>query len=377
MRLRYSHGLLRRSVRGAEHLLGFARVEQRDDAALRLAMVAHGFHSHRARLYPFDRYDLRWFLSDWTVEHRFPGINPPDAAVQLSNKLFLHVLLRELGRPGKLPPLIGIVSDGRFTPLSLYASLEAAIAAHRRVIVKPVGGCGGAGVTRIGPGDALPAGGIHVVEAVLEQHPYAAAIYPGALNTIRVLVLRRDHEPPFIAAAAHRFGNSRTGAVDNLARGGISTLVDLETGTLSAGRSIPGFHSGVQHDRHPDTGAAFEGVEVPRWNEVKALALELMLLVPGLQIAGWDVCVTRDGPRVIEGNGIPDPDVIQTHRPLLLDARTREFFHAKGVISDRRFRTLERLAAQGQRGLPDGGANGSEFARGTGDLAGTTHVAER
>lgn len=348
MRLNSSRRFLRRSRLGAQHLIRFVRMDRHYARGMHPHLLLRGFLSQRAQLYPFDRFDPRWFINDWAVENRFRWINPAEVQGQLGNKLFLHLLLRELGFAHLTAPLIGVVAHGRFTSFSSHSSLVDAFRTHGELIVKPIDGFGGRGVLRLQSVASIPADGMFVIEGLLQQHAYAATIFPGAANSIRVLTLRLGGEPPFIAAAAHRFGGRQSAPVDNFSRGGISALVDLATGVLSAGRSNPGYHASSHHATHPDTGSSFAGTVVPRWSEVKALALELMARVPGVQIVGWDFCVTPDGIRLIEGNGsVPGTDLIQAHRPLLLDARTRRFFRAKGVISQRHFDELEQLAAAG------------------------------
>jgi hypothetical protein len=337
-------------VRETNQLTRFARMELRLRVPMRPGLLKRGFFSSRVALYPFDHYDHRWFLNDWAVENRLRSINPPDVSAQLGNKLFFHLLLRELGFAGKAAPLIGMLNDGQLTSFSSYRSVAEAIEAHGGVVVKPVSGFGGRHVRLLGRGDELPAVGNFIVEGVLRQHAYAAAIFPGSVNTIRVFTLRASAgEEPFIAGAAHRFGVSQSAPVDNFSKGGVATLVDLETGRLSVAKSKSKFHVHNIHVKHPDTGVVFEGTVVPRWEEVKAFALQLAGAVPGLKLAGWDVCVTAEGPRLIEGNGgVPNPDLIQSQYPILLNPQTRRFFLQHGVITRRHFDELEAMARESE-----------------------------
>ena len=66
----------------------------------------------------------------------------------------------------------------------------------------------------------------------------------------------RDHLPrgrgaPFIAAAAHRFGTSATAPVDSFKAGGLSALVELDTGCLSVADPGRGQRPGAQHEPRP------------------------------------------------------------------------------------------------------------------------------
>jgi hypothetical protein len=306
-----------------------------------LSLWRDGFFSQRAELYPFDRFERRWFLNDWEIETRLGRVNDGRVIPLLDDKLLFHLLIgNEPAVAG--PEAIGFVANGRFHSLGRHASVPDALAAHERVVCKPNRGSGGAGVLVLGPGDWPPERGLFLLEGFVVQHDYAAAIFPGSLNTIRVVTLA-DGEDAFVAGAAHRFGCAASAPVDNFKRGGVSALVDLATGRLSAGRSNPGLHAVHVHPVHPDTGAPIEGAVVPMWREVMDLALALARMVPGLHHVGWDLCVAADGPRVIEGNArLANPNLLQAHRTILLDPRVRAFMHRHGVLSARRAALLER-----------------------------------
>ena len=322
-------------------------------------LLARGFVSQRAELYPFDRWHPRWFLTDWDIEVRIPRVNPPAAASILTNKVFFHLFNRALAEPLPTATLVGLADKGRFLPLG-GGSLEAAQARWGGLVVKPVAGAGGRGVRlAASPAEALAETGaekeIALIETPIEPHAYAAAIFPGALNTIRVITCREDGGAPFIAAAAHRFGTSATAPIDSFKAGGLSALVELDTGRLSVARSNPtrsnpGRHAADRtaagwHETHPDTGARIAGTAVAHWPDAKALALRAAASVPGLRLAGWDIAIGRHGPILVEGNArVPNPNLVQAHLPLLCDAPTRRFFRAVGVLSERRFRRLEKAA---------------------------------
>src|SRR5690606_3152296 len=66
-----------------------------------------------------------------------------------------------------------------------------------------------------------------IVEEGLEQHPKLSALYPGAVNTIRLLTMldvQNGHQP-FIAAAVQRIGTRRSEPADNWSRGGLSASI--------------------------------------------------------------------------------------------------------------------------------------------------------
>jgi hypothetical protein len=333
--------MLGRAVHRARHLARLGRMEAAlPKRSFSPALWRDGFLSQRAELYPFDRFERRWFLTDWEIETRLGRVNDERVIPLLDDKLLFHLLVAS--EPAvAAPEPIGLVANGRFHSLGRHGSLPAGFAAHGRIVCKPSHGAGGVGVSILRPGDALPDRGLFLLEGFVAQHLYAATIFPGSLNTIRVVTLV-DGEGAFLAGAAHRFGCAASAPVDNFKRGGISALVELDTGELSTGRSNPGLHAGHVHPVHPDTGARIEGIVVPMWGEVVDLALRLARMVPGLHHVGWDICVAEDGPRVIEGNAwLANPNLIQAHRPILLDPRVRRFMRQHGVLSERRAALLE------------------------------------
>ena len=341
---------LKARVRGAarrtKQLIAFWRIDRSKGVPVNLGLLRRGFLSQRKEFYPLDRYDLDWFLSDWAIENFFSTLNSPFVKAQLNDKLYFHLLLRELGLDGKLAPLIGVVVDGIFTTFSEQASLEKALLKYSRLIVKPVDGLGGRGVYAMQQISGSPTKGTFVIEAALQQHDYAARIFPGSVNTMRIMTLRSGSAEPFIIGAAHRFGVQSSAPVDNFSRGGIVAYIDSVTGRLSAARSAPGRFAQSRHPHHPETKAPIEGVMIPSWDAIKHFVLEVARGVPGLKLAGWDVTLTANGPRLIEANGsVPNPELIQTERPLLLDPQTRGFFADHGVISRKLADRLTHLQA--------------------------------
>lgn len=128
----------------------------------------------------------------------------------------------------------------------------------------------------------------------------------GALSTLRIVTARRSPEAEVeLLCSFVRF--PRQGAdVDNLSSGGIGGLVDVRTGVISDTRcldsEVPRFPV------HPDTGAQIEGVLLPDWELLCALAVRAHSQVPDLATVGWDLASTRAGALLVEANpnwGVP------------------------------------------------------------------------
>jgi Sugar-transfer associated ATP-grasp len=208
------------------------------------------------------------------------------------------------------------------------------------VFAKPVEGRKGYGCRRVdGATAAAELAALHaetvaqrfLFEETLVQHPALAAIFPGSVNTVRVLTCGEPSAPPAAIAAILRLGVGRH-AVDNASQGGIFVGVDLATGRLFPQARRFFKHGGDVHAAHPDTGFRFEGTEVPRYAEVLAAAEGAAAHVPH-DLIGWDVAVTEAGPVVIEGNALP-------HLPMM------EIGLGRGLMAHPSFRRLcERVAA--------------------------------
>ncbi|HEY9156288.1 MAG TPA: sugar-transfer associated ATP-grasp domain-containing protein [Opitutaceae bacterium] len=336
-------------ARRIRQLIRFWKLDRSKNSPIDIGLLRQGFLSLRNGLYPFDRYEPRWFLSDWAVENHFFNINSSFVKAQLNDKLSFHLLLRELGSGGKMAPLIGVVCDGEFTSFSDFETIEAALLLHPRIVVKPVDGLGGFGIYVLEKTSDLRRQGTYILEAAIRQHEYANNIFPGSVNTMRIMTVRASGSEPFIIGAAHRFGVKKSAPVDNISSGGISTCINLHTGRMSAAWSQPGRFAQQSHAQHPETLSPIEGVVIPHWDEIKAFVIDLARKVPGLKLAGWDVSLTAEGPRLIEANGnVPNPELFQYDWPLLLNPQTRAFFANHGVIPRKLADDLTQLEALGK-----------------------------
>jgi hypothetical protein len=242
------------------------------------------------------------------------------------------------GLGSSAPELYGTVTADGFLPRSPGA-LERLLQ-QETVVLKPTSGRGGSGVRLVPPtevADLVAPGGTELlVQERIVPHPDIAAIYPGSLNTVRVLAVRLPGSGPVLAAAIHRWGAAGTGPVDNISSGGLCSAVDLETGRLGPAVGRPRARSRPEFDRHPDTGAPITGVLVPDWPAVRDLALRLMAAFPEVAHVGWDLAVSDRGVQVIEGNGnMPAVYIFQFHGSFLGDPRLRDYYRSKGLLPSR------------------------------------------
>lgn len=153
--------------------------------------------------------------------------------------------------------------------------------------------------------DDLTAKGQTLCEEVIVQHPEMSRLWPGSVNTIRLVTILGQDDTVHTVAAYLRVGNGPR-PVDNFNSGGMVTPLDPKTGVILApARDKSGFLSEV----HPVTGVKFEGFQVPMWEEVLAFIQKAALVVPQVRYVAWDVAVTAQGPTLVEGNQYPGHDI--------------------------------------------------------------------
>ena len=241
------------------------------------------------------------------------------------------------------PTFYGTVAPG----VDYVRSIEAVMAAHGEtaLMIKPVGGAMGRGVgrverrgdglwVRVGDESARPLSerrpaSRELLQGVVESDAAIARLAPGALSTIRVVTMLARGGDVVLLGATMRCGR-RDSVVDNWSAGGIAVGVDDATGALAA----DGFDKrGRRYAEHPDTGVPFHGTVIPRWDEVRDLAVRTQAAFPFFRLFGVDVAVGAAGPVIIEINALPDLVFQeQTSGPLLGREDVLEAFAADDLL---------------------------------------------
>jgi hypothetical protein len=153
-----------------------------------------------------------------------------------------------------------------------------------------------------------------LVQERARNHPAMSDLTNGALNTIRMISCLDEHDRPEIMAAVQRMAVGTNETVDNVHAGGMGVPIDLASGRLLQGTDMGiDAHMGWI-DFHPTTGGRITGRALPMWEETCALVRTAHFAFSDWVVIGWDVAVTADGPRLVEGNSGPDIDLIQ--RPM-------------------------------------------------------------
>lgn len=285
-----------------------------------------GYTVDQYHLYNFEVNDKSEYLSeqDWFKSRL---LNKPYDEI-INDKLIFNDIVKKYANTPRIfaAKRNGILTVNSTEAIDEYGILKI-ISDNGRAILKPISKGKGIGIYRF---DIKSTGEIFInnsksdentlfgilrdkdnwiLSDVIEQHGYAARIYPGALNTIRIVVIRDPNcGKPVIAYAVHRFGTSQTGVVDNASGGGIISKIDIETGRLSEARSLKNLNV---YYKHPDTGTAIDGCIIPQWDKIKTDVLNLSKELFYLKLIAWDIALTEDGIYIVEGNSSSGVNIIQ------------------------------------------------------------------
>ena len=183
------------------------------------------------------------------------------------------------------------------------------------VMLKPVDEAGGKGVEKLKRKDFESVekmyeyaknSGKPLAEELVEEHHELKRIYPKSLNTIRMVTVLTEGET-HIMYAIIRIGSGGM-EIDNISSGGMYCPIDVETGVITG----PGCDYNIKtYECHPDTGVKLEGIQIPKWDEVKQLVIDASKVHPELGLLGWDVAISEDKIQLIEANDYPGNEPMQ------------------------------------------------------------------
>ncbi len=156
----------------------------------------------------------------------------------------------------------------------------------------------------------------YIVTEYIQMHDQLKEIYSGSVNTIRMIVFKRDGIHPQIGNAYMRIGTKATGTVDNISAGGMFAPIDINTGHYGDAKIfIDGDIRDCDH--HPDTGTLIDGT-IPNWELTKELVLSIASEIAELEWYGFDLAVTQDGIKIPEINRSPDYPKMECYtRPVI------------------------------------------------------------
>jgi hypothetical protein len=282
-----------------------------------------------------DYFNYEFYKHPWKKRKEFAVVKTQDRFYQLVNPTqykktftvkpnFLREFAEYVGRDWVLP------TGENFDEFNAFLDK------HDTFMCKPVDGLGGGGIYKSNLEKAGDRKAFYdkliaeryFLEEVIKQCDALAAFNPSSVNSIRVMT-HNIEDNPTIFFCSLRVGNGNT-VVDNFHSGGMSAVVDNETGVIqdaAIDKSMRRF------EKHPVSGIEFKGFQIPCWPEVIKMVHAACRKHPEMTVIGWDVCITDNGPILIEGNRRPGFDMVQVlldkPQQYVLDDITAKFLAAQ------------------------------------------------
>ncbi len=238
-------------------------------------------------------------------DNRNNAHNCESPAFLLRNKFYFSLIAKQYHWP--IPKTLGLYENGAFFDEN-HEKTDISTILSKPCIFKDVTGLCGTSVyviksksdlERIMTDDKEKHGSF-LVQELVEQHHLIATINSRALNTVRLMTVKRENGQCELIGGALRVGTNQSEFVDNWAKGGLLIPIDIEKGILTKW----GFYKppyGGKSDKHPDSGICFENFPIPFFKEAKELVCQMHECL-NLYSIGWDIAITENGPVVIEGN---------------------------------------------------------------------------
>ncbi|PKN52081.1 MAG: hypothetical protein CVU55_08475 [Deltaproteobacteria bacterium HGW-Deltaproteobacteria-13] len=142
--------------------------------------------------------------------------------------------------------------------------------------------------------------GYTLAEAYVPQHHILMNLYPGSLNTVRITSFLHANGDVELLYAILRIGFDKP--VDNFDAGGISALIDLNTGVVIGKGVFKNPFKSRDLENHPVTNSPIPGLQIPYWQDILDMIKSAAMVVPSVRTVGWDVVITNNGPALLEGN---------------------------------------------------------------------------
>lgn len=146
-----------------------------------------------------------------------------------------------------------------------------------------------------------------MVQTGIDQNSKINAIYPDAVNTIRILT-KCIHGSAEILGAVMKFAQAGN-QIDNCNKGSIIVAIDITNGRLIGNGKT--YYNNKIYTKHPDTNFAFDGFQIPFWEDTIVIILSAALQFSSLKYIGWDVAIGTNNPIILELNQTPGIHLMQ------------------------------------------------------------------
>lgn len=190
----------------------------------------------------------------------------------------------------------------------MKSQLEKLTHKYNSIFIKPSTSEGGKGICKLNRGEKfcfekLSLSRPYIIEQALIQHPTLNKINPHSINTLRIITIRHN-DKIYIPKCIFRMGTN-TSFLDNASTGGIFISYDIYKNILSSTAYQFLKKGGKSFKKHPTSGFTFSNAQLPFNNEVIKLVTKAARSFKDIDLIGWDVAITINGPVIIEGNDNP------------------------------------------------------------------------
>jgi hypothetical protein len=147
------------------------------------------------------------------------------------------------------------------------------------------------------------------------NHPELQNLCGAALSSMRIMSVMAPNGDVEVLFAVFKISGGGGSVVDNFHAGAFVCKVDMETGRLGDATDWGIKQPGRWLETHPATRAQIAGRALPLWRETVEVVRRAHLAFADRIAVAWDVAITEEGPRIIEGNNQFGLDMVQrTHR---------------------------------------------------------------
>ncbi len=247
----------------------------------------------------------RGFITEGIRLSFYPRMNDPKNTDMLENKYRTYKKFREMFKRD----IVCVRKKDEISDEALE-ELRQFTEKHPRFVVKPIYAAFGKGVHFENISDYSSVeeawNTFHengaVIEEPIVQGEGMACIHPQSVNTLRIptAVIKGENGEPEVRLfnPTLRVGMGES-IVDNFSAGGISALIDPESGKIYTDGADK---KGHKYEFHPNTGVKFKGFQIPQWDEAVAIVKKAALIVTGNHYCGWDLAYSVNGWCMVEAN---------------------------------------------------------------------------
>ena len=147
-----------------------------------------------------------------------------------------------------------------------------------------------------------------IEEKLVNHHDFSYLSKTKALQTIRFITYIDSKNEIKILFKFLKIANENS-IIDNLDFGKTGNLLSeiSDEGKLKTGVTMVQGEPGIKKVvNHPNSYNKIEGFQIPLWSETIAFVETVAPKLLPLRFVGWDVAITEDGPKLIEGNFLFD-----------------------------------------------------------------------